>query len=169
MIHLYTGDGKGKTTASLGLALRAAGAGWRVVIIQFCKGRKYSELTALKNIPQIKVRQFGRRCFIRGVPLEKDVKLAQAGWGQAKEILKKGSCDMLILDELPIALHFKLLDKREVVDFLSNFSKKIKIEIVITGRNAPKELVEVADLVSEIKEIRHYYRAGIKSRRGIEF
>jgi cob(I)alamin adenosyltransferase len=167
MIQVYTGEGKGKTTAALGLALRAAGAGLRVYIIQFAKGRCYSELNVLKKIKNIKVEQFGTRCFIRKVPTPKDIELAQAGLKAARQALRAKNYNVVILDEINIALKLKLLKLKDVLGLIKNTPKKI--ELILTGRGAHPAIIKLADLVSDIKEARHYYNRGIKARRGIEF
>ncbi|MBU5436634.1 cob(I)yrinic acid a,c-diamide adenosyltransferase [Tissierella sp. MSJ-40] len=166
-IHVYTGNGKGKTTASVGLAVRAALAGKKVFIGQFIKGMEYSELHITEYLPQIKIQQFGRDCFIRNAPTEEDIKLARKGLKKCEEILEKGEYDLIILDELNIALYFNLFSIDEVVDILNKRNKNI--EVVITGRYAPKEIIDLADLVTEMKEIKHYYNEGVEARKGIEF
>lgn len=167
MIQVYTGDGKGKTTASLGLALRACGAGLKVYIAQFVKGRYYSELCVLKKIKNIKFDQLGRSCFIKKAPGPKDILLARQGLDKIKKHILRRSYDLIILDEINIALKLKLLGLSEVVSLLKNTPKDL--EIVLTGRYAHPEIIKLADLVSEIKEVKHYFRKGIKGRRGIEF
>ncbi|MCM8781137.1 MAG: cob(I)yrinic acid a,c-diamide adenosyltransferase [Candidatus Omnitrophica bacterium] len=167
MIQVYTGNGKGKTTAALGLALRAAGAGFRVFIGQFCKGRTYSELKSLRKIGNIKVEQFGRRCFIKKNPDATDKELARQGFERIKMIIKEGFYNIVILDEINIALRYKLLDLDEVLELIKNTPKQV--ELVFTGRFAPKRIIDVADLVSWIRDVKHYYKKGIKARRGIEF
>jgi cob(I)alamin adenosyltransferase len=166
-IHLYTGNGKGKTTAALGLALRAAGAGKRVFIAQFVKGMPYSEIDALKRLPEIELKQFGRDCFIQNDPASEDIEAARNGLKAVKEVIQTGDFGVVILDELCIALHYKLFGLEEVMAILK--SKPAALEVVITGRYAPPELVDLADLVTEMKEIRHYYRKGVEARKGIEF
>jgi len=167
MIQVYTGNGKGKTTAALGLALRAAGAGLKVYIAQFAKGRSYCELKALKKFKNIRCAQFGRSCFIKRVPEEKDRELAQCGLEELKKIFAKKNYDLIILDEINIALSLKLIKVKDVLGLLKMVPKKS--EIVLTGRYAPPEIIKIADLVSEVKEIKHYYNKGVKARRGIEF
>lgn len=167
MIQIYTGNGKGKTTAALGLALRAAGAGYKVYIAQFVKGRSYSELLALKKIKNIKIEQFGRGCFIKKPPTRKDIELANKGFSKVKNIISKNKCKMLILDEINIALKFNLLKLDDVSKLIKNVPKNI--ELILTGRYAPREILALADLVSEIKEKKHYFKKGVKARRGIEF
>lgn len=167
MIQVYTGNGKGKTTAALGLAIRAAGAGLKVYIGQFAKGRVYSELAALEKIKNIKVEQFGTSCFIKKAPTRKDLALAKNGLEKVKKIIAKRIYDVVILDEINIALKLKLLSLKDVVNLIKNSPKKI--ELVLTGRYAPPEILKIADLVSEIKEVKHYHKKGVKARKGIEF
>lgn len=167
MIQVYTGNGKGKTTASLGLAIRASGAGLKVFIGQFAKGRHYSELSALRKIRNIKVEQFGSACFIRKRPDEKDIKLAENGLKKIRKIISKGIYDLVILDEINIALNLKILKLRDVLTLIKKTPRKT--ELILTGRYAHPRILKIADLVSEIKEVKHYYRKGIKARKGIEF
>lgn len=167
MIHVYTGNGKGKTTAALGLALRAAGAGLKVYICQFAKGRSYSELRSLKKFRNIKIEQFGTTCFIRRKASAKDIKLAQEGLRQAKKVICGGKCDMVILDEINIAMHLGLLDKKDILGLME--AAPAKTELILTGRYAPAEVLEASDLASEVRELKHYYKKGIKARKGIEF
>lgn len=166
MIQVYTGCGKGKTTAAIGLALRATGAGLKVYIAQFVKGKVYSELAVLGRIKKLKLEQFGRSCFIRKKPQKKDFELAKAGLAKATAVIKNKDYDLVILDEVNIALHLGLLKIEEVLGLIKDTPKEI--ELVLTGRYAPPEIIECADLVSEIKEIKHYYKKGIKARKGIE-
>ena len=166
MIHVYTGKGKGKTTAALGLALRAAGAGLKVYIGQFIKGKDYSELKALNMIKNIKLEQFGRGCFIKGKPGQKDIALACRGLDKTKRIIAQGIYDLVILDEVNIALRLGLLTLEDISAIIKN--TPAKTELVLTGRCAHPRIIKMADLVTEMKEIKHYYRKGIKARRGIE-
>ncbi|ANQ53805.1 cobinamide adenolsyltransferase [Thermosipho sp. 1070] len=163
-MHVYTGNGKGKTTAAFGLALRAACAGKKVFVGQFVKGMEYSELKVPEYIPNITVEQFGRNCFIFNKPTKEDIDAAQNGFKRIKEIVNE--YDVVILDEINIAIYYNLISVDEVLKFL----KEIKdVEIVLTGRYAPKEFIDIADLVTEMREIKHYYKKGIKARKGIEF
>lgn len=166
-IHLYTGNGKGKTTAALGLAIRAAGAGKKVFIAQFVKGMPYGELITLERIPEIEIRQYGLDCFIVNKPTAEDTKAARTGLEEVSEIIKSNLCDVLVLDEVCIALYYKLFDENEVIGLLKD--KPGDMEVVLTGRYAPTSLIEMADLVTEMKEIKHYYTRGIQAREGIEF
>jgi cob(I)alamin adenosyltransferase len=167
-IHVYTGNGKGKTTAALGLAVRAAGAGLHVYIIQFMKGRRYSELDALEKIPTITVFQSGRDEFVsKKHPEQVDIDLAEKGLNQARAILQKGDHDVVILDEINVALDFKLVSLQDVLKLLE--MKPAHVELVLTGRYAHQDIMRRADLVSEILEIKHPYQQGITSRKGIDW
>lgn len=166
-VQVYTGDGKGKTTAALGLALRAAGAGLRVFIGQFVKGVDYAETVALeRNRDRITVRRFGRPGFIHGQPAADDVRAAREGMEQAREVLLGGEYDLVILDEILIAIHLGLLAEADVLDLIE--ARPSHVELVLTGRHAPDGVIEAADLVTEMREIKHYYRQGVSARRGIE-
>ncbi|MEW5937481.1 MAG: cob(I)yrinic acid a,c-diamide adenosyltransferase [Candidatus Thermoplasmatota archaeon] len=169
LLHVYTGDGKGKTTAALGLGMRAAGHGLKVVMIQFMKGQiNYGELESAKHIPDFEIHQFGRAQFVdKRAPDPTDVRLAQEGFERAKEMLGKGGCDLLILDELCVALEWKLLSLGEVLDALRN--RATGMEVVVTGRYAPGELIEIADLVTEMREVKHPFMEGVLAREGIEY
>ncbi|NLA24339.1 MAG: cob(I)yrinic acid a,c-diamide adenosyltransferase [Bacteroidales bacterium] len=165
-VHLYTGNGKGKTTAALGLALRAAGAGKKVYIAQFVKGMYYSELEAIKQIKNIETHQFGLECFIVNTPQKDDIEIAQKGLKAVEQILINGQHEMVILDEACIALYYNLFSFNELISVLNK--RNPNTEIVLTGRKAPKELIDFADLVTEMKEIKHYYQKGVQARKGIE-
>ena len=168
LVQIYTGDGKGKTTAALGLSMRAAGRGLKVFIAQFAKGMFYGELEALKRFsPQITLHQYGRKCFIEDEPTEEDVRLAREGWQEIQDVLKKAKCDLLILDEVGLALHYRLISLEEVRELIRG--KPDSMELVLTGRKIPETLFEQADLVTEMREIKHYYNAGVQARKGIEF
>ena len=166
MIQVYTGNGKGKTTAAFGLALRAAGAGLKVYIGQFIKKGDYCEVKALKMIRNIKAEQYGRGCFIRKTPLQKDIDLALKGFNKLKNIIRSKAYDVVILDEVNIAINLGLLKAEDVVSLIKSAPRKM--ELILTGRYAHPKIIAAADLVSEVKEIKHYYRKGIKSRIGIE-
>jgi cob(I)alamin adenosyltransferase len=166
-IHLYTGNGKGKTSAAIGLAIRAVGAGKRVFIAQFVKGMHYSELDALKRFPEIELRQYGLDCFIKNKPTQKDIDAARAGLTEVEMIVTENSFDVLILDEICIALYYHLFEEKEVINLLK--AKPAEMEVILTGRYATEALYEIADLVTEMKEIKHYYNDGVAARKGIEF
>jgi cob(I)alamin adenosyltransferase len=166
-VQVYTGDGKGKSTAALGLALRAAGAGLRVYIAQFVKGMHYSELDALERFrDRITIRQYGRTCFIRKDPDKEDIRAARDGLQEVRGILTSGSYDLVILDEASIAVHFNLFSADELAGLIG--SRPENVELVITGRNAHPKILEMADLVTEMKEVKHYYQEGVEARAGIE-
>ena len=170
LIHVYTGDGKGKTTAALGLAFRASGHGLKTYIIQFMKGkRNYGELLTVRKLsPNLSIFPAGRDQFVnRRSPDPVDIDLAKKGLARAKEIIKEGKHDLFILDEINVALDYKLVDLNDVMDLIKN--KPAKMEIVLTGRYAPKEIMEAADLVTEMREVKHYYKEGIASRKGIDW
>lgn len=165
-LQVYTGNGKGKSTAAFGLALRAAGADMKVYIAQFVKGMHYSELNILPSIRNIEIKQYGRRCFIREKPEQEDYLLARSGLQECAGILRSGDYDVVILDEACIALYFGLfsfMDLKSVIE-----GRAAHTELIITGRYAPQELIDMADLVTEMKEIKHYYTRGVQAREGIE-
>ena len=168
LIHVYTGNGKGKTTAAIGLGVRAAGAGLNVLMIQFMKGRRYSELDALGQIKNFTVMQFGRDEFVsKEKPEQVDIDLAQKGLTYAKEIIHKNSYDVVILDELNVALDYHLISLPDVIQVLKE--KPESLELVLTGRYASPEIIQLADLVSEILEIKHPFQKGVLSRKGIDW
>ncbi len=165
-IQIYTGNGKGKTTCALGLSLRAVCAGKKVFFGQFVKGMKYSELDAIKYLPGFKMKQYGRDCFIFNKPSQEDIDIAKEGLKEIENILKSEEYDIVVLDELNIAIHYNLVSVEAVIDILKN--KNEKIEVIITGRYAKEELINLADLVTEMKEVKHYYKKGVEARVGIE-
>lgn len=168
-IQIYTGNGKGKTTAALGLALRAAGHGQKTYIGQFLKGQTYGELSSIKKLsPLITLEQFGRKGFIHVTEetKEEDVDQAISGLQTCLKAMLSKKYDIIILDEINVALHFKLLNEKDIQNFLDK--KPDHIEVILTGRYAPDSLIERADLVTEMKEIKHYYTQGVKARKGIE-
>lgn len=167
MIHVYTGNGKGKTTAALGLAIRAAMAGKQVYMGQFIKGMDYSELKIVDHIDNFQIQQFGRDCFIEKEPSQEDIRIAKEGLGVCQAVIEAGEMDVVILDELNIALYFKLFSLEELMEVLEK--KPEDMELIITGRYAPRELIERADLVTEMLEVKHYYNDGVEARLGIEF
>jgi len=164
--HIYTGNGKGKTTAAIGLAVRALGAGLKVYVGQFVKSQKYNEFKVFKENLGIDIELLGSGCFIFSHPSEDDKTAAQEGFAKVKELIRSAKYDLVILDELNIALYFKLLEVSDVVELIKN--KPDNVELVITGRYAPEELLNAADLVTEMKEIKHYYQQGVQARDGIE-
>ena len=166
-VQVYTGDGKGKTTAALGLALRAAGAGLKVLIAQFVKGRPCGELNAIARFSDlITLKQYGRECFIRHTPESEDIRAAREGLEEVRKLLISGEYNVVILDEANIAVHYGLCSVEDLLELID--SKPEDMELIITGRYADRKIVEKADLVTEMKEVKHYYRKGIKARKGIE-
>ncbi|MDO4552729.1 MAG: cob(I)yrinic acid a,c-diamide adenosyltransferase [Bacillota bacterium] len=165
-IQVYTGNGKGKTTAALGLSLRCLCAGNKVFFGQFMKGQVYSELKAPLHCPGLVMEQFGEPRFICGQPSDQDRECAQKGLARMKEVLTSGEYDLVVFDEINTCLFFHLLEADQVLAVLEQ--KPEHTEVVLTGRYAPQEIMDRADLVTEMKEIKHYYNDGVPSRVGIE-
>ncbi len=169
LIQVYTGNGKGKTTAALGLCLRAAGWGYRSYIGQFLKGQDYGELHSIKKFSDlIVIEQFGKKGFIhieKG-PDEEDIRLAKAGLEKCILEMKSRKFRVIVLDEINIAIYFNLISEEEIHAFLDE--KPDDVEVVLTGRYAPQSIIDRADLVTEMKEVKHYYQKGIGARKGIE-
>ena len=169
LIQVYTGNGKGKTTAALGQGLRAAGHGLRVTMIQFMKGKiNYGELEALRAVDGFTLEQFGLPTFVKkGAPSPEDLRLAAEGFARAEQLLREGSVDVLILDEINVAVDYGLLTLEQVLGLIE--AKPPQVELILTGRYAPPEILERADLVSEVREVKHPYAAGVQAREGIEY
>lgn len=170
LVHVYTGNGKGKTTAALGLALRAVGHGWRVYMLQFMKGSKnYGEIIAAeKYLPGFTIVQSGLETFVnKENPAREDLNLALAGLELAKKVIMENQYDLVILDEINVALDFKLIPLEEVVQLIKN--KPASMELVLTGRYAPKEIISLGNVISDITLIEHPYYHGVAAREGIEF
>jgi cob(I)alamin adenosyltransferase len=168
-VQVYTGNGKGKTTAALGLAFRAAGRGLRTFMAQFLKGRPTGEIEAAKRLaPLIRIEQFGRQGFItiREGPGDEDRERAAAGLVRAREAMLSGEYRIVILDEVSTAVHFKILPEREVLDLIDR--RPAGVELVLTGRYAPASFIDRADLVTEMTPVKHYFDRGVKAREGIE-
>ncbi|MGE5741053.1 MAG: cob(I)yrinic acid a,c-diamide adenosyltransferase [Candidatus Aminicenantes bacterium RBG_16_66_30] len=168
-LQIYTGNGKGKTTAALGLAFRAAGHGLKTYVAQFLKGQPTGEIEAAKKLaPLIRIEQFGREGFItvKDGPDDEDVSRASAGLARALEAMLSGDYRIIVLDEVNTAVHFKILPEKDVLDFIDR--RPPAIELVLTGRYAPTSFVDRADLVTEMKDIKHYFDKGVKAREGIE-
>ena len=165
-VHVYTGNGKGKSTAAVGLAVRALCAGMSVYVGQFVKDMKYNETKIEDMFPRLKVEQLGTGCFIFREPSQKDIDMAQDGLKKCTQLLANGNYDVVILDEINIALHFNLISVDDVINAVKN--RKPNVEVVLTGRYAQQELIDMADLVTEMKEIKHYYQQGVLSRDGID-
>jgi len=169
LVQVYTGDGKGKTSAAFGLALRAVGRGLKVYVIQFIKGGfDYGELYVVERLPNFKLKAFGRGKFVTDVPpTGDDVKLAKEAFELAKDVIGSGEYDVVVLDEINVALHLKLIGIKEVVDLIRHKPKHV--ELILTGRYVPPEVIELADLVTEMREVKHPYTKGVPPRKGIEY
>lgn len=168
-IHLYTGNGEGKSITAFGLALRAVGHGYKVIIVQFMKGRKDIGEYKIKDrlTPNYVIRQFGREEFIDlRSPEPVDYVLARRAINFAKKVINEKP-RLLILDEINLAVSIGLVHLDEVLDLLSSIPESTTV--VLTGRNAPKELIDVADLVTEMREIKHPWKRGVQARKGIEY
>jgi cob(I)alamin adenosyltransferase len=167
--HVYTGNGKGKTSAAVGLAVRALGRGWKVFMVQFLKSEACSgEIAAFKKLKNFKCVQFGSPKFIKKGQIHPiDVRLAQKGFETAENAVRKREWDMVILDEIIQAVDFDLIPQEKVLGLMRD--KPDSVELILTGRNASPQLIEAANLVSEIREIKHPYRKGIPARKGIEY
>ena len=166
-IQIYTGNGKGKTTAALGLSIRASGHKKRTYIGQFMKGQKYGELYALKDNPYIDIEQFGiGKCIRKEEVTEQYIEKSKNALDKCKEIILNGSYDIVILDEINVAIWFGLINEKDVLDIIEK--KPEKLELVLTGRYAPQTLIDKADLVTEMKCIKHCYDEGVYAREGIE-
>ena len=167
MVHVYTGNGKGKTTAAIGLAIRAIGVGFKVLMVQFIKNGEYSEIKALNKFSDfITIKQFGLGHFIKGVPSAEDFNAAQIGIKETESIIRSGKYNMVILDEANVAVKLGLFSVDDLLYIIYN--KPDNVELIITGRDAEQKLIEKADLVTEMKEIKHYFRKGVVARVGIE-
>lgn len=165
-VQVYTGNGKGKTTASLGLAIRAAGAGLRVFIVQFMKQGDYSEIKSLSKFDNIRVEQYGAGKFVKGNPSEDEKTSCAAGYQKLCDILAAGEYDLVIAEEANVAHMCGMIAEQELLHLID--LKPDHVELVFTGRGAPEPVIERADLVTEMKEIKHYYKNGVAARVGIE-
>ena len=169
LVMVITGNGKGKTTSALGQALRAIGHGYRVCMIQFMKGRAYGEVVAAeKYLPNFKIYQYGLDSFVmRNNPAPIDIELARQGLEMARRVIRSKEFDLVILDEINVAMDFNLISQDEVLELVR--SKPPELDLVLTGRYASEELKKIADMVSEVVEVKHHYASGIKGRAGIEY
>jgi len=170
MIQVYTGDGKGKTTCALGLALRAIGQGFQVFMVQFMKGWGTGEarLAGERLAPEFTLRHFGRQALVNlKNPAPEDLALIRQAWDLARQVIAAGEHDLVILDEINLALAFGLIPLAEGLEALRR--RPTWVEVVLTGRQAPPELIELADLVTEMRPLKHYFAAGVPARRGIEW
>jgi cob(I)alamin adenosyltransferase len=170
--QVYTGNGKGKTTAAIGLAVRALGAGMSVYIGQFIKGMRYSEIATLETLAaalepgRLTVEQYGRGCFIFRDPVQEDRDAAAAGLAKAKAALESGRYGLVILDELNVAVQVGVLTEADALAVAA--ARPPEVELVVTGRYATEAMMAAADLVTEMREVRHYYKQGVEARDGIE-
>lgn len=165
-VHLYTGNGKGKTTAALGLSMRAVCAGKKVFFAQFVKGQSTSEMKLHEFLPNFEMQQFGSEQFIAKTPSAKDIAMAVEGLRICEAKIMKGNYDIVVLDEINIALYYDLFSVDSVIDIINK--RPSHVEIILTGRYAPDKLIAMADVVTEMKEIKHYYSQGVEARLGIE-
>jgi cob(I)alamin adenosyltransferase len=169
LIHVYTGAGKGKTTAALGLALRAAGHGWHTYIGQFMKGQDYGELEAARMLGDLlTIERFGKPTFIHvDEATPEDIRMAKEGLAAVRRAMLSGEYQIVVMDEINVALYFELLAVQEVLDVIDE--KPEDVELVLTGRRVPEEVLGCADYVTVMQEVKHPYRQGILAREGIEF
>ena len=169
LVQVYTGNGKGKTSAAFGAALRAAGRGFKVYVIQFVKGGfDYGELHIAEKIPNLKLNAFGRGKFITETPpAAEDVHFAREAFDLARKVVEGGEYDMVVLDEINVVVNLKMVGVDDVVGLIK--SKPKHVELILTGRYAPAQIIEAADLVTEMKEIKHPYAKGVPPRKGIEY
>lgn len=165
-IQIYTGDGKGKTSAAYGMVVRSLCAGHKVFIAQFVVNLPTQENKLADKFDNLTIKQFGNGCFINRKPNDKDIEFAQAGLKQCSDILKSGEYDLVILDELNIAIYYNLITVESVLEMLQN--RHPQTEIIITGRYAQKKLIEVAHLVTDMQNVKHYYEQGVVARDGFD-
>lgn len=167
-VQIYTGNGKGKTTAALGLIVRALGNDWKILLCQFNKGQNYGELKSLSQFSNLTIKRFGTGKFIRSLEnvQELDRELAREGYEFVKKAMLSGEYSLIVCDEIFVARRFGLIRTEEIVELIKE--KPEALELVLTGRNAPEEIMELADLVTEMKEVKHYFKQGVKARVGIE-
>lgn len=165
-IQVYTGNGKGKTTAALGMSLRCVCAGKKVFFGEFIKDRESSELKAGAFLPNFEIVQFGCGCFIDRDPEEEDFRAAREGLARCDRVLRSGEYGLVVLDEINVALFYGLLEAGDVIEVLGR--RDCRVEVVLTGRYASQEVIDAADLVTEMREVKHYYHEGVEARPGIE-
>ncbi len=166
-VQVYTGDGKGKTTAALGVCLRASGAKKKIYIAQFMKLGIYNEINSIKLLKNfIEIEQFGTGNFVGNKISVKEIEKAKKGIEKLKKKSSSGKYDIIVLDEINVAIHYKIIPVSDLINIINN--KEKYTELIITGRNANSKIIKMADLVTEMKEIKHYYKIGIKARIGIE-
>lgn len=166
MLQIYTGPGRGKTSASIGLAIRALGAGLKPHLLQFVKSMEYSEVSFIKENNLFPTEQLGLGCRLIGEPGQEDIASAKEAWKRACQLLRSDEIDLLILDELNVAIAMGLLDGETVAQDIAN--RRPGLEVITTGRGTPASLIAIADLVTDMKEVNHYYRRGVLSRKGFD-
>lgn len=166
-IQVYCGNGKGKTTAALGLSLRTLLSGGSVYFAQFCKGLETAEMSLCSHFDTFVMEQYGTGKFIVGDPTQEDLKQARKGLEHSRNVLLSGYFDLVVLDEIILSVFYQLITIEEIISMLR--LRKPWVEVVLTGRKAPHELIEAADLVTEMKKVKHYFDSGIKARKGIEY
>lgn len=167
-VQIYTGNGKGKTTAALGVIVRALGHNYKVLLIQFLKGRDYGELHSLEKFENLTIKRYGRGVFIKdkkNVTIEDKI-LIRNGYEELKKNISTGEYNIIVADEILGTLRYDLISTEEIKNLI--LLKNKNTEFIMTGRNAPKELIDLADLVTEMKEIKHYFKKGVMARIGIE-
>jgi len=166
--QLYTGNGKGKTTAAMGLAVRALGNGFSVAIIQFMKAQPTGEILSFEKLDNVDFFQYGCKGFLLpdGKNKKEHAQMVKKGFEHARQLMKSKKYDLIVLDEIVVAIYFKLIAEREIIEFIE--SKNKETEIILTGRAASEEIIKNCDLVTEMQEIKHYYQKGVQSRIGIE-
>ncbi len=169
LVEIFTGNGKGKTSAALGVALRALARGWRVHIVYFMKGDyPYTEQVALSQLPNVSFARFGQKEFVDPANVKpEECEQARKAMEEARRAVLSGEYDLVVLDEVNVAVAWKLVDLREVTELIQQ--KPEKVELILTGRYADEKLIELADLVTEMKEIKHPYQKGILARGGIDY
>lgn len=169
LMMVYTGNGKGKTTAALGQVFRALGHGFKVCVIQFIKGSwKYGELVAAEQFKgSLEFHVMGKGFTWKSKNIDEDIKAAREAWQFARQVIESGKFGLIVLDELTYPMKYGMLDSDEVLKVLT--SRPASLHLIVTGREAPEELIEAADLVTEMKEIKHHYNAGIDAQKGVEF
>ena len=169
LVQIFTGDGKGKTSAALGTILRALGHGLRVYIVYFMKGDyPYGERNVLSKLPNVNMASFGFKTFTDPANVKpEEIEQAKQALAAAREAMLSGSYDMVVLDEVNVAVDWKLIELEEAIKLISD--KPPNVELILTGRYADAKLIELADLVTEMKNIKHPYDKGVKARKGIEY
>lgn len=169
LVQVFTGNGKGKTSAALGAVVRAVGHGLKVYIVFFMKGKyPYGEFSALPKLPNVEVASFGLRCFVKSGHIKpEEIEQAKLALSAAREAMLSGKYDLVVLDEVNVALHYKLIELNEVVKLIEE--KPPGVELILTGRYANPKIMALADLVTEMVKLKHPYDRGIRARKGIEY